>query len=81
MNGSTYKMNPLPFTKLNSVTSNPKNESLAVNNDLLYIVSKGFLYKHSISNDYLISSHKIDYRKEPTSFNDTNGIYVTRDPL
>lgn len=58
-------MIPAPFTKLNSVTSNPKNASLAVNGDLLYVVSGGVLYKHIISTDSLNASVELDYKCSP----------------
>ena len=63
-------MIPVPFTRLNSVTTSPKNISLAANGDLLYIVSGGFLYKHKISTDSLVTSVELDYRISPyTNFN------------
>ena len=70
-------MSPIPFTKLNSVTYSPQNESLALNGDNLYIISKGVLYKHSISQDSLISSSPIAYKMETVSFNDPSRGLVT----
>ena len=55
-------MIPAPFTKLNSVTTSPKNVSLAVNGDLLYVVSGGVLYKHNIPTDSLVNSVELDYK-------------------
>ena len=70
IDGQTYSMTPVPFTKLNSVKTSPNNISLAVNGDLLYVVSGGFLYKHKISTDSLVTSVELDYRISPyTNFN------------
>ena len=76
IDGLTYSMSPVPFTKLNSVTTSPKNISLAVNGDLLYVVSGGFLYKHKISTDSLVTSVELDYRISPLDDNLFNNIQL-----
>ena len=73
-------MIPAPFTKLNSVTTSPKNVSLAVNGDLLYVVSGGVLYKHNILTDSLVNSVELDYKCSPLYVN-IQGIIQLVEPV
>lgn len=73
-------MIPTPFTKLNSVTTSPKNVSLAVNGDLLYVVSAGVLYKHNILTDSLVNSVELDYKCSPLYVN-IQGITQLVEPV